>query len=178
MKKQAQLAPANDPLAGLGALPELGADPNAPVSPPMPTAAPTTPEKKYKGLSSPEDVFNDFNLSEALAEQYADEDLSMKIWQLYGGDSLGLNAIPGKAGEWPKTTQDNVSPEFVDGQFNATEEDSQRYKRLAEGYTIKDIFPSESEIARLISYTISTMQKANKQPQAQTCSWYRYAQNK
>ncbi len=183
MRKNAQLAPENDPLAGLSAMPELGGGGtdalNAPsgASQGAPPAQPK--EKVYKGLSSPEDIMSDFQLSEALQEQYADADLASKIWQLYGGDSLGLNALPNKVGEWPiDDSGKNNDPKFTEIRFNDTEDDINRYKRLAQGYTIKDIFNNEAEIQRLITYTISTIQKGAKQPQANTVSWYKHAQNK
>jgi hypothetical protein len=181
MKKHAQALPGQDPLAGM--MDSMGGDPSGlGATPPMDVNAPSVPEappqppvQVYKGLSSPEDIMTDFNIQEKLKDQYSDEDLAHQIWQLYGGDSIGLNALPGKTGEWPKEEPSVSDEKLTENQHKITESPENRYKRLAQGFNIKDIFQDEADIQRLITYTVSTMQKASKQPQAQNVSWYRYA---
>ena len=179
--------PPLDPLAGLGGMggpggipPALNAAPGgAPATPP--TTPPTPPggagapqqEGAFKGLTSPEDVMNDFNIQEALTEQFDTEQLANQIWKLYGGDSVGIDSLPGKIGTWPEFPDESVKQDEIDKRHKDTQDPESRYKRLAKGYTIKDIFNNEGEIKRLITYTVETMQK---KPKSFTrASWYKFA---
>ena len=154
--------PAPDPLAGLGGLGSPTLTPPGAPAPEAPTGSPTLTPPVFKGLTSPEDVINDFNRQSALSEDFDHDQLANQIWQLYGGDSLGIDALPGKVGTWPEFPDEGAKPEYIEAKYKSTEKPSLRHKRLAEGYTIKDIFDNEEEIKRLITYTVETMQKKPK----------------
>jgi len=155
-------AQVQDPMMGIGGVPgQLPAmnpmDPMAQMGA-YPTAAPGTGEppeepKKYVGLSNPEDILKDYGLEEKFKDGTENETMAKEIWEMYGGDpEMKSDSIPG---EWPEEEPKNMSQQVIDQKFEETEKS--RYKRLADGTTIEDVFSGgDGDILRYISWYASS----------------------
>lgn len=131
MKKYSQAAPnffnTPNPLEGLGALP---------------TGAPGLEDKTEREeigspLTSLAMIMYDIDLDSFIDQNISEtpEQIATKIWELYGGDELGINGGNGKLGA--RKLRYDVSEEEEKKEREQTKD--QRWKRLPEGKMISDI---------------------------------------
>ena len=187
MKKVSQLSPLAPPDMGAGLLDPMGGG-GMPMGDPMGAPmggqmgqmgtmqASSEPKKKYEGFKNPEDIFEDYGLPKALADQKSFDEMVEDIWDLYGGNDVGTDADPDKTGEWPEEQPEGMDEKEVEVHYHNTEK--QRWRRLLEDTTIMDIFPKgQDEIKRLISGYATSLGLTKKQQAAASKkpSWYKLA---
>lgn len=138
-----------------------GAAPAAPGGPmAIPTAAPGggTPTNRQE-IGSPLDslskILYDVDIKTYIANNFQKQpdEISLTIWQMYGGDKDGLKSDPAKVGE--RTYQKGIPQEQIENEENETE--NARWKRLPTGKHILDIVNNKQELDQAIAGVISEM---------------------